>query len=75
MTTEQTIWGAEASPYNLNPPDNSLWLLTKRLYSEGYDLSDAGFAGEINWYKSKFTVPIRNGVISVHIESLPAEQQ
>ncbi len=75
MTTEQTIWGTEASPYNLNPPDNSLWLLTKRLYSEGYDLSDAAFTEAINSYIRKFTVPIRNGVISVHIESLPAEQQ
>ena len=75
MTTEQTLWGTEASPYNLNPPDNSLWRLVKRLYGEGHDLSDAAFAEEINSYLRNHTVPIRNGVITVHIESLPPEQQ
>jgi len=74
MTTEQTPWGTEESPYNLNPPDNSLWRLTKRLYGDGYDLSDAAFTAAINSYLSR-TVPIRNGVITVHIESLPPEQQ
>ena len=75
MTIEQTLWGKEASPYNLNPPDNSLWRLIKRLYGEGNDLSDAAFTGAINAYIRNFTVPIRNGVITVHIESLPPEQQ
>ena len=75
MTTEQTLWGTEASPYNLNPPDNSLWRLIKRLHGEGYDLSDAAFTEEINSYLRNHTVPIRNGVITVHIESLPPEQQ
>ena len=75
MTTEPTLWGTEASPYNLNPPDNSLWRLTKRLHGEGYDLSDAAFAEAINSYLRNHTVPIRDGVITVHIESLPPEQQ
>ena len=75
MTTEQTLWGTEASPYNLNPPDNSLWRLTKRLHGEGYDLSDAAFTEAINSYLRNHAVPIRNGVITVHIESLPPEQQ
>ena len=75
MTAEQTLWGTEASPYNLNPPDNSLWRLIKRLYGEGYDLSDAAVTEAINSYTRNFTVPIRNGVIAVHIESLPPEQQ
>ena len=75
MTTEQTLWGTEASPYNLNPPGNSLWRLVKRLYGEGHDLSDAAFAEAINSYLGNHTVPIRNGVITVHIESLPPEQQ
>ena len=75
MTAEQTLWGTEASPYNLNPPGNSLWRLIKRLYGEGYDLSDAAFTEAINSYLSSHTVPIRNGVITVHVESLPPEQQ
>ena len=75
MTTEQTLWGTEASPYNLNPPGNSLWRLAKRLYGEGHDLSDAAFAEAINSYLRNHTVPVRNGVITIHIESLPPEQQ
>lgn len=38
-------------------------------------MSDAAFAEEINSYLRNHTVPIRNGVITVHIESLPPEQQ
>lgn len=68
-------WGKENSIYNLNPPDNSLWLLTKRLYTDGYDLGDAAFTEAINSYLRNHTVPIRNGIITVHIESLPPEQQ
>ena len=75
MANDQTIWGKEESPYNLNPPDNSLWLLTKRIYTEGYDLSDAAFTEAINSFIRRYTVPIQNGVITVHIEGLPAEQQ
>ncbi len=75
MTTEQTLWGTQDSPYNLNPPDSSLWRLTKRLHGEGYDLSDAAFTGAINSYLRNHIVPIRGGVITVHIESLPPEQQ
>jgi hypothetical protein len=61
--------------YNLNPPDSSLWLLVKRLYTEGYDLGDTAFPEAINSYIRNHTVPIRNGVIIVHIEALPPEQQ
>ena len=75
MTTEQTLWGTEASPYNLNPLDNSLWRLTKRLHGEGYDLNDAAFTEAINSYLRNHVVPIRNGVITVHVEALPLEQQ
>ena len=38
-------------------------------------MSDAAFTEEINSYLSNHTVPILNGVITVHIESLPPEQQ
>ena len=38
-------------------------------------MSDAAFTEEINAYIRNFTVPIRNGVITVHIESSPPEQQ
>lgn len=38
-------------------------------------MSDAVFTEAINSYLGNHTVPIRNGVITVHIESLPPEQQ
>lgn len=75
MTTEQTLWGTEESPYNLNPPDNSLWRLVKRLYGEGYDLRDEAFTEAVNSHMRFYTIPIGNGVISIHIESLPPDQQ
>ena len=38
-------------------------------------MSDTAFTGAINSYLRNHTVPIGNGVITVHIESLPPEQQ